>query len=523
MRLVASVLCFVSLGTRAVGAEAQGDDGTCAVGEACGRPKHGGSPRYPWPHARGRPDSMSRSSYPGPKNLTTSLAWTWTSPHGPGALIFAAGPLIDDRLNIYVQTTAEIFKLTPEGTTVWKRTSRSRMGDTGSIADGAYFTSEGGNPLTGVKGGVVSLSMATGEELWRTPFESIGGDIGAVTAQDGYVVASVGSSSHGGSAWVVALNATTGEQVWDFMPSRPLWNFVPSFPGDGTMLFQTENGDAYRVRMKDGSVVWQVIRDGISWTDGGCILGPNKVLYAVHAEGHLDKLGPGQKSDLSAYQVSDGRLLWRYHYDTPPNSWATFMPRSDGSFALLFPYAGQAHASPVLEVYGWLPASLPVFVYKGIWQLYMALGEWGPSVFSAFLLGRKWKMPWPGGVTAFEPDSGKVLWEWKVPDWNRPEVKGDDSLLWARLVGMSVNLGQTMCVPNPWASPTVDVDGTMFIGWQDGKIYAVREVNSVGKEVDRFETPSAFSHPGLAIAPGMMAVTNCNTLYVFKDPSFKAA
>jgi len=351
-----------------------------------------------------------------------------------------------------------------------------------------------------------------------------GGDIASVTGHEGRVFASVGRSFYGGCTEVVCLNASNGDTLWKVKTVNGLWNFIPMFPGDGNVIFQTDNGDPYAVRIGDGEVVWTHTRSPLGWTDGGTIIGPNGTAYVVHADGHLyeDKLSPFQESDLSAYRATDGKLLWRHRYRTPPNSWPVVAQMGEEKhWRVMFPYGGQAYQSPVKSTYGllqWITGNrVPPYVFLLINKLYLESGDWGPWLFKK-VFRLPLHFPWPGGITAFEPDTGKVVWEVQMKDWPRPEVKGDDDGLLERIGFVQAGrlFGQDVCIPNPWASPTVDREGTLYAGWQDGVLYAIRERNGVGEVVDTLQTTAGFSHPGIAIAPGMLAVTNCDTLYVFK-------
>jgi len=319
-------------------------------------------------------------------------------------------------------------------------------------------------------------------------------------------------------------NATDGKKLWEVKTQTPVWNFIPMFPGDGNVAFQTENGDSYVVKVSDGSVVWVNSRGGFGWTDGGTIVGPNGVVYAVHADGHVihGRLTPTQTSDITAYRASDGKQLWRHQYPTPPNSWPVMAQiGEERRWTVLFPYGGQGAESPIQMAWGRLPSSItPHWVYTLVYSLYLALGRWGKYVYQ-WLFWLKLKYPWPGGVTAFEPETGKVIWEWQAPDWWWPEVKGDDVGMADRMswVMRGKLYGQPVCIPNPWSSPTVDADGTAYLGFQDGILYALRERGGKGEVSDSFETTAGFSHPGASMAPGMLAIANCDTLYVFKYES----
>mmetsp|Transcript_68326 Transcript_68326/g.193594 ORF Transcript_68326/g.193594 Transcript_68326/m.193594 type:complete len:538 (+) Transcript_68326:45-1658(+) len=531
----AAVLLLVVAVELAAAAEGDEDEGSCLAGAPCSvgeaaSARHEG-PLYPWPMIRGRAMFPSKSLYQGPKNLSRSLAWTWQHPLGQYSVVLAAGPLIDDKKNIYQSTTEQVFKFSPDGTVLWRFDTGMRMSDSPAISDGKFYsTCQGSDPPPPGQpkkpGQIFALSMETGQKVWGTDIpEGIGGDIAALGVLEGLILASLGKSPHGGTARVACFNGSDGTKLWEYEPPTPLWNFIPMYTGKGSFLFQTENGDAVHLRLTDGKELWKVTRPGRGWTDGGMTLGPNGIAYVVHAEGHMEALTPTQPSDISAYRVEDGKLLWRHHYLTPPNSWPVIAPFGDDKrLTVLFPYGGQSYQSVPGTLTSMIQTSwTPMWAYHAIVNAYLGLGSWGvwlarklPS--SLFREAGGLMVDWPGGVTAFDPETGKVLWSWVLPDWPRPEVKGDDAGFMPRVmqaIGGKL-FGQVVCIPNPWASPTVDADGTMYLGWQDGNVYAVREEAGLGRQVDVLETTAGFSHPGPAMGPGIMAVANCDTLYVFK-------
>merc|ERR1712190_633047 len=73
------------------------------------------------------------------------------------------------------------------------------------------------------------------------------------------------------------------------------------------------------------------------------------------------------------------------------------------------------------------------------------------------------------------------------------------------------------CLPASWGSPSIGGDGVVYANFQSGWLYAIKDVNGDGiidneTEVVAFETEAA-SQGGISFAPGMMAVTTCDSLY----------
>merc|ERR1712110_505256 len=98
-------------------------------------------------------------------------------------------------------------------------------------------------------------------------------------------------------------------------------------------------------------------------------------------------------------------------------------------------------------------------------------------------------------VLGLDPETGTELWRWSPPDWKRSAVAGDDEGLINRL---TTGTGFA-CLPNPWGSPSIDADGSVFLPHQNGNLYVLRDTNKDGLisagEVSSFYSGSGSSHP----------------------------
>mmetsp|Transcript_79 Transcript_79/g.298 ORF Transcript_79/g.298 Transcript_79/m.298 type:complete len:160 (+) Transcript_79:325-804(+) len=82
-----------------------------------------------------------------------------------------------------------------------------------------------------------------------------------------------------------------------------------------------------------------------------------------------------------------------------------------------------------------------------------------------------------------------------------------------------------VCIPNPWSAPTIDSRGTVYLANQEGPVFALRDANGDGEvlgagEVDSYDTLRGT--PGSeapSLAPGLMAISTCDALYVFRWPT----
>mmetsp|Transcript_87957 Transcript_87957/g.272400 ORF Transcript_87957/g.272400 Transcript_87957/m.272400 type:complete len:212 (-) Transcript_87957:116-751(-) len=114
-------------------------------------------------------------------------------------------------------------------------------------------------------------------------------------------------------------------------------------------------------------------------------------------------------------------------------------------------------------------------------------------------------------IVALDAKTGEKEWEFAFPDYIDILVAGDRTR----------HEHGTLCLPNPYGSPSIDARGTVYTGHFNGYIYAIRDDNGDGviqdSEVSKFDTGAGFSHGGAALAPGMLAIPSCDGLYVFKE------
>jgi outer membrane protein assembly factor BamB len=389
------------------------------------------------------------------------------------------GTSIDDSRNIYLTVADGIRKFSPDGTLLWTYTRTDpteEISDAASLLDGAVYT-------ISTHGRAFGVSMDTGEEVWSTNVSAgIDSTNGFVSAHAGVVVlgSDVGDNVNGAdpsNRRVSGLNATDGSVLWKFAPDVGVWNFMASFPDDGTFVFQDMEGRAYRCSLSDGSLLWKAGGVSGTWTDGSALLGPNGVVYTVNnlplpfplpLPGFLK---PGQ---VHARRLSDGAHLWTASTPKPPNN----MP----AIGRLYGRSGLSLVQPVGQQ--------------------CAFGE-------------------QVDVLAFDAETGEQQWSFAGPTLGSVMVKGD-----AEGIAERENMGiRSITLPNPWSAPTIDGDGTVFIGSETGEFYALKDLNSDGTvvgpgEVTVSDVDSAFvGSSGPAVAPGILAVGSINKLYVWQWPT----
>jgi len=286
---------------------------------------------------------------------------------------------------------------------------------------------------------------------------------------------------------VFGLDALSGATLWQFAVEAPVWNFTPLFPGDRSTVFMDFTGGLYRLDLHTGALLWHTRApdSAASFSDGGASLGPNGAVYSCSNPGH-DRGGPGTRGVLRAFALLDGRLLWDQHLPQPCNSFPAVTPLGTGG-------------------------ALSVVVTPG-----------------SFSGSRRLH----GSVMAFEAVTGALQWQYQTPvydHWPLGLPMGDFEGLAERVL----NLVQPICLPAHWSAPTIDGNGTVYAARLDGKLYAVHGPvgaaagaiavpddidfhSSQGIEAEVFDAVSASLHGAMAWAPGMAALSTCDTLYVFK-------
>jgi len=474
------------------------------TGALTARRKEAGHSQYYWPHSRGRVGEYGVAPHIGPRNLTAALRWSWHHPAGRYHTTVLGG-LFDDEKNVYLAAEDGIRKFSPDGRTLWYYNPHEKVPSCSSIMDGALFGST-------IDGRVFALSMATGKELWVTrPAASAGGDTFYVEAHAGVVVSGIEMDMlrNGGNKRMIGLNASDGSMLWEFRPTVTVWNVMPMFPDDDTVLFQDLDGGVYRLGLRNGTLLWRKGGTplGLTFTDGGAILGPNGVIYAV---GDTEmSLRPNTTGHLSAYRVSDGQQLWSRQVPHPPNSWpAVGQLRPGNGLSVVIPVGLQGNLPGVVDL---LKSRMPLDKAFAIHNASLQMGDKQQAI---------WKNPTLYlQLRAYDAATGDLQWVWQAPSWHRKSCAGDEEGLVERMM-LNIRL---VCWPGPWSSPTIAADGTVYVGHENGMIYAVRDKNGDGKiddatEVDSFDTGASFLHSGFSFAPGMSAMASCDSLYVFDNP-----
>mmetsp|Transcript_4338 Transcript_4338/g.13262 ORF Transcript_4338/g.13262 Transcript_4338/m.13262 type:complete len:530 (+) Transcript_4338:109-1698(+) len=500
-------------------------DGQCAATGECspGVRKAPASPYY-WPMARGPIGSHATSPYKGPRDLASSLKWSYDRPEGKFAGPNSNGsPLIDDKKNIYAMFGWGVHKFSPDGRLLWEYWVEGGTNDIPALFDGLLY-------VTAFSGHVVAVDMETGRQVWKTKqvctwreknparvhftcdCKTIGPDIASLSAHGGVVTFKTHMPVGGGACKVMGLNASSGEFLWDYATDHMVWNYYPMLTEDGgSVVFQDSTGSVYRLGL-DGTEIWKAGTHSEpwykTWTDGGVQIGPNGVVYAMKAVGGHN-VGPGH---ISAYRVSDGKHLWTSPY-TPeaPNAWPVIgRMRKDDPLTVIAPSGKAGGHDAAWEVWAvrlgsmwqspfWSAILKPVF--NVLIRLHDALGDYAQIPFSIPSMQAE--------VWGLDAETGQLLWKWLPPVWRQGKFRGENKRILS---------GGFVCIPNPVGNPTLDANGNLYIGVLDGFVYHLtRDSSGPGVKVQsKFDAEGAFSNGGVSLAPGMMVIVSCDTVLVFR-------
>merc|ERR1711879_481972 len=90
-----------------------------------------------------------------------------------------------------------------------------------------------------------------------------------------------------------------------------------------------------------------------------------------------------------------------------------------------------------------------------------------------------WSNPsMPNDVEVFDSTTGARKWKWTGIVWTRVQVAGDTES-YARWYQVGNKFA--CCAPNTWSGPVIGVEGTLYVGNQNGRFYTIRDNNGDGQ------------------------------------------
>lgn len=435
---------------------------------------------YFWSGKNGDLLRTGASPYVGPSraDIQKGPAWSYIDDD-----VVRATPLIDDDMNIYVASvggkggtipvpTGKVLKMDAFGNHLWTFTPPGSIPSVPALLNGALF-------MQTTMGDVFGIRIDDGSVLWRTRISNqTAGDTGSMTVGNGIVVAATlfgdRGGIDGGNDRLVALNTADGSVKWTFAPDHQVYNLLAAIR-DGRLVFSDKTGVAYCLNLTDGALVWKTTKDdayGDGFSTGGAVMGGKNGNVYVTANILDNNVSRGQ---VSAYSFQDGSPIW--------HRWTAYAANNA-------PAVGQLNGGGV-----------------GNFSLVIGVGD-NPDLplnGESANKGQEKKAK----IETFDAETGTPGWSFDMPLWH------------GAVVGDTV-LPLHICLPDCFGNAAIGGDGTVYIGFEDGRFYSLRDANNDGiiskalGEVTSFDAGAGFQGSA-AIAPGMLAVSPCNGMHVFKS------
>jgi outer membrane protein assembly factor BamB len=403
--------------------------------------------------------------------------------------------------------TSRLRKFTPDGDLLWMKSyPECKITTSPALYNGTIYL------LCHIRGEhsllVKALSMDSGDEQWSKSVPgTVGLDAQSLLVNNGTLVfpmeidaARIDAKTN---SWH-AMNASNGEYLWHYDVGEVIWNAAPATPGDGTLLFGTSCGGASRITF-GGKLIWRVgapMRDAhTACTTGGGALGPNGLFYTEYTK--------DGSALVSAYQVSDGKLMWQKTFEEYGGIQYPAVGRlgPDGPLAVVVAI-GENPGIP-----GWM--LLPEDK-RGQASGALLKGYLNNRTFREQMHPPKFK----NAVVAIDATTGNVLWRWEEDVWDYFAAAGDedeDALKRDR----EKSPESSVCMPDAQGIPLITGDGTVYASsGHGGDLTAIRDIDGNGiidaNEVSKLATGKAFLNSP-SIAPGLLVAAPCwGPMYVFK-------
>lgn len=383
-------------------------------------------------------------------------------------------PVIDKDYNIYLSSDSgkiHSFRV-KDGRERW---SVQLQGNAGSQVPTPVLL---GNTLFAADsiGNLLALSTADGSEVWRSHYSDCDVGFGPWSlAGSGDIIVLAGSPKTFVSPTIYAVSSKDGRRLWSFPCALQLQNFMPAIVDD-SVVFVDSNGGVHSLGLSDGKLKWQLPPvSEFAISTGGLAVGSNNIAYATS---NLDTKACLPGTDITscgngllrAIDLQTGQILWNRTFIGIPanNAPAVYSDASTQKFRVVIGLG----RNPLLPCVG----------CEGI--------GWNPPFLT----------PIADVVTAVDGLTGSDVWSFQTPIWKSNAAAGSTT---AR-----------MCWSEAFSNPSVDSNGTVYIGWKGGILFAID--GRSGRKLSETDVGSAFGGAP-AIAPGVLVAASCDKLLAFHD------
>jgi len=299
---------------------------------------------------------------------------------------------------------------------------------------------------------------------------------------------------------VRGLSAVDGSAVWEFKTMSPVWNMVPLWGPDNSVMFQDWEGRVYSLDLLTGDLIFRAGGDYGTHTQAAAAYDPgNNVVIALGMQHYnvetytmADAIGsdggkfcnpypapgilincwtwPGGMGFVRGYNASSGRAIW--HRDT--------------------------HEPPASAIAGMLNS---------------------PNHHNRLVvtLGFNCRFNSPSQIWSINPQNGHTRWIRDGPTLWTNQCAGDrEGADIRRAMG-----GRATCYPNSWSLPVIDAQGDVYVGHQVGVLQRWGTPTGLGgarnvQLLSTLTTGVAFQDASIAFSSDLMAVSTCTSLMVFQ-------
>jgi outer membrane protein assembly factor BamB len=347
------------------------------------------------------------------------------------------------------------------------------LGTTDRVEGSAVIGPDGTVYIGADDGKVYALNGVTGATRWSTMVQTAGADSTPVLGADGRLYMGAGHS-------VLAIDASTGAQLWKFDTAGDVES-APTLASNGTLYFGCDDAKVYALDSNNGTLLWYFTFPDGSDTDSSPALGLDGTVYIGSDKGTLYALH-GQQGYLKwTFQAigeisgapaigSDGSITICALNAAKTTSFTYAIDAQTGLLNWAASRASQSAPSAAIDSDGTVfvsgvstPSILNgVLVAKG--ALVCALnGETGVQKWE------QWLEPGSVGVTAVSVDGAGILYV----QTERPAGPGAAGKLFALESMTGGILWEFVTNGSGNSSPTIAADGTVYVGSDDGKVYAI--------------------------------------------------
>jgi outer membrane protein assembly factor BamB len=338
-----------------------------------------------------------------------------------------------------------------------------------------------GSPVIGVDGTiyigaddgkVYAINGTTGVIRWAVAVQSQGVDATAAIGSDGTIYVGAGHS-------LAALHPATGAEKWRFATTGDVES-SPTIGPDGTLYFGADDAKVYAVNAKTGTLKWFFVFPDGSDTDSSPALGADGTVYIGSGEGTLYAVdgragtlkwsfvvageisgAPALGADGTVYvsavnSAESATLTYAINGVSGMQKWVRSLS-SETAKSVALGADGTVFVSGVklADVSAGTNLRAAVWALDGEtgnlkWEQLLEVGSEGVTEASLGADGTVYvhaeKPIIPGGIgklTALDPVTGRVKWE--------ATTNGSSN-----------------------SSPAIGSDGTVYVGSDDGKVYAIR-------------------------------------------------